>query len=73
MKAERKNLKDRSGANSVYSTNWKDLSEAKSVYSTNSKDRSGETLFIPQIGKIKVKRLHKFERSKQSELVLFQK
>ncbi len=31
----------RSGANSVYSTNWKDRSEAKSVYSTNLKDRRG--------------------------------
>jgi hypothetical protein len=34
-------LKERSEANSVYSTNWTDRSEAKSVYSTkNSKERS---------------------------------
>jgi hypothetical protein len=34
-------LKDRSGANSVYSINGTDRSEAKSVYSTNLKERSG--------------------------------
>jgi hypothetical protein len=35
------NLKDSSGANSDYSTNWKDRSAAKSVYSKSSKNRSG--------------------------------
>jgi hypothetical protein len=49
-------LKDRSGANSVYSTNWKDRNEAKSFIPQIRKIEAEQTLLIPQIGKIEAKR-----------------
>jgi hypothetical protein len=79
------NLKDRSGANSVYSTNWTDGSEAKSVYSTNLKERSGANSVYStnwtdgsEAKSVYTKRsevclFHKFEKSKRNELGLFQK
>jgi hypothetical protein len=49
-------LKERSGANSVYSTNWTDRSEAKSVIPQIQKNEAKRSLFIPQIRKIEAER-----------------
>ncbi len=77
-------MKERSGANSVYSTNWTDGSEAKSIYSTNSKERreaksvystnskieAERTWLITEIGKIEAKKTNWIEVKRREAVFL---